>query len=84
MVIGLSLEESLWFCWETIMTIGLGDLVPQTEAGSFLAVRGLEKVPVTLETSSHLTQVALPRMAQLGLQLRWSWVHLCSPPASGP
>ncbi|CAJ1392752.1 unnamed protein product [Effrenium voratum] len=25
--------ESLWFCWETLMTIGLGDYVPQTNAG---------------------------------------------------
>ncbi|CAK9070744.1 Potassium channel subfamily K member 3 (Acid-sensitive potassium channel protein TASK-1) (TWIK-related acid-sensitive K(+) channel 1) (Two pore potassium channel KT3.1) (Two pore K(+) channel KT3.1) [Durusdinium trenchii] len=29
--------ESLWFCWETLMTIGLGDLVPHTEAGRPLA-----------------------------------------------
>lgn len=30
-------KESLWFCWETLMTIGLGDLVPHTEAGRPLA-----------------------------------------------
>ena len=30
-------EESMWFCWETLMTIGLGDLVPQTVLGRILA-----------------------------------------------
>jgi len=28
-----SFIESMWFCWETLMTIGLGDLVPQTVLG---------------------------------------------------
>eukprot|EP00434_Breviolum_minutum_P012433 symbB.v1.2.010953.t1/scaffold724.1/size168915/11 len=30
--------ESMWFCWETSMTIGLGDLVPQTNAGRWFNI----------------------------------------------
>ena len=39
--IPLETKESLWFCWETLMTIGLGDIVPQTEAGRLLATYGI-------------------------------------------
>ncbi|CAL1133045.1 unnamed protein product [Cladocopium goreaui] len=33
-----SFVESMWFCWETSMTIGLGDLIPQTDTGRWLNV----------------------------------------------
>lgn len=33
-----SFVESIWFCWETSMTIGLGDLIPQTDTGRWLNV----------------------------------------------
>eukprot|EP00435_Cladocopium_sp_Y103_P011299 s262_g2.t4 len=33
-----SFVESMWFCWETSMTIGLGDLIPQTDAGRLSVV----------------------------------------------
>ena len=31
-------KESMWFCWETSMTIGLGDLIPQTDTGRLSVV----------------------------------------------
>jgi len=49
-----SFVESLWFCWETIMTIGLGDLVPQTEAGRWFnlvySFVGLGHISVLLQS----------------------------------
>eukprot|EP00438_Fugacium_kawagutii_P003081 Skav236764 [mRNA] locus=scaffold2707:41701:42828:+ [translate_table: standard] len=30
--------QSMWFCWETLMTIGLGDIVPQTDTGRWVNV----------------------------------------------
>lgn len=46
--------ESLWFCWETLMTIGLGDLVPHTEAGRWFNIIysfiGLGQLSLLLQT----------------------------------